>query len=376
MTTENDNGVHNSTAIHGIGVTADPAVARELAALCGGAGTRIELLGDHRLLVPRLEAGSVAFVILDARLAAPGGVRSPAEDSGTLAELLCCVRRLKPGATVIVLFPAGTPEELKRAALEAGASDFLHLPLSAAEFAFRIRAVLRRAGAMHTSLRSSLAHEEEIRNAIGEIMLREYETLYVLGKASEYKDRETGYHIARVAQYSRLIARMIGEPEMSQDAVFHASALHDIGKIGIPDSVLLKPGKLTGGEFELMKTHSMIGHGILKNSQSSYLLTGAMIALTHHEKFDGTGYPMKLCGREIPLYGRIVGIADVFDALTTKRPYKEPWPLAKAFELLASERGKHFDPYLVDAFLSNSLAVEEIYHANRDTEELVGEQLV
>ncbi len=376
MAAENENGRYDSTGIRGIGVTADPAVARQLAELCGRTGIGIELLQDAGALLSRLETGVGAFVILDSRLFAPGSAWEPAEGTGVLQERLSTVRRLRPDTTAIVLFPAGTTEECRQAALDSGASDFLHLPLSPAEFAIRMRIVMRRTAVMRTNLRGSLSHEQEIRNAIGEIMLREYETLYVLGKASEYKDRETGYHIARVARYSRLIARMIGENEMSQDAVFHASALHDIGKIGIPDSVLLKPGKLTEGEFELMKTHSMIGHNILRNSQSSYLLTGAMISLTHHEKYDGTGYPMKLCGREIPLYGRIVCIADVFDALTTRRPYKEPWPLPKAFELLASERGKHFDPYLVDAFLSNSLAVEEIFYANRDSEELAGAERV
>ena len=137
--------------------------------------------------------------------------------------------------------------------------------------------------------------------------------------------------------------------------------MHDIGKIGIPDHILLKPGKLTSSEFALMRGHSRLGYEILCDSQSSYIQLGATIALYHHEKFDGTGYPMGLQGNAIPLYGRITEIADVFDALTTRRPYKEPWTLGDAFEYLNSERGKQFDPVLIDAFLYNEGRVREIY---------------
>jgi response regulator RpfG family c-di-GMP phosphodiesterase len=262
---------------------------------------------------------------------------------------------------------------MKGRVLEAGVTDFLSLPLSGHEFALRASALAQAALSRKRYQSSSRIHEKEIRLTIGEIMLREAETLYVLGKAAEYKDRETGLHIARVAHYSQLVARVIGETAMNQDALFHASALHDIGKLGIPDDVLLKPGKLTGEEFTIMKTHAVIGHNILKDSQSSYLLTGALIALTHHEKFDGSGYPMGLQGEEIPLFGRIVGIADVFDALTTLRPYKEPWPLDRAFDLLSRERGRHFDPNLVDAFASNARGVEAIYHEHADDKVLTDE---
>jgi putative two-component system response regulator len=139
-----------------------------------------------------------------------------------------------------------------------------------------------------------------------------------------------------------------------------------VGKIGIPDSILLKPSRLSPPEFRTIQTHTTNGHGILGDSASTYLLTGALIALTHHERFDGAGYPMSIGGEEIPLFGRIVGVADVFDALTSRRPYKDAWTLDRAFGLLRSERGRQFDPTLVDAFCANERAVEQIHRHGRE----------
>jgi response regulator RpfG family c-di-GMP phosphodiesterase len=199
-----------------------------------------------------------------------------------------------------------------------------------------------------------------------DIVKREYETLTVLGKAAEYKDPETGAHIMRVGLLSRLLAKSEGEDEQSQNLIYYAAPLHDIGKLGIPDTILLKPGKLTNEEFEIIKTHTQIAYEILKDTQSHFLQAGATIALTHHEKFDGTGYPYALKGEDIPLYGRIVGLIDVFDALTSKRPYKEPWPFEKAVDLVKSEKTKHFDPTIVDLFLENIDEVKTIYDTHKD----------
>ncbi len=199
-----------------------------------------------------------------------------------------------------------------------------------------------------------------------QVIQREYETLNVLGKAAEYKDRETAAHISRVGFYSRMLAEMIGEDEHSQNLIFYAAPLHDIGKMGIPDSILLKPTKLTDEEFEIIKTHTTIAYEILKDSRSPYLKTGAIIALTHHEHFDGNGYPDRLKGTDIPLFGRIAGLADTFDAVTSKRPYKEAWDLDRAFDLLEEEMGRQFDPRLVELFLSRKSEVRRIYEAHRD----------
>jgi response regulator RpfG family c-di-GMP phosphodiesterase len=343
------------------GAVADADVVQQLKELCAMAGVAFESFAHHGQLLEQLGRREVDFVILDADSPREGG-----DPVSGLPVIIDATRRIRPGLPILYLLPPASNDELKGAALAAGVTDFLSRPFSRPEFSVRVSSLAQRALARRHYQHSSRIHEGEIRVTIGEIMLREAETLYVLGKAAEYKDRETGLHIARVAHYSQLIARVIGQSGMNQDAVFHASALHDIGKLGIPDAVLVKPGRLTEAEFTIMKTHAVIGYNILKDSQSSYLLTGAMIALTHHEKYDGTGYPMRLKGEEIPLFGRIVGIADVFDALTTKRAYKDVWPLGKAFDLLAGERGRQFDPTLIDAFLSHSLAVEEIYHNNAD----------
>jgi putative two-component system response regulator len=248
--------------------------------------------------------------------------------------------------------------------LRSGVWDYLTLPCSPEELRLRVRSLLRQGAPRLLVQRESAGYEEEIRRAIGEVLLREHETLHVLGKAAEYKDQETGNHVARVARYSALIARMVGVGKAGQDTLFHSSALHDVGKIGIPDSILLKPAQLTRPEYDTMRTHTTMGHAMLAETGSSYLLTGALIALTHHEHYDGSGYPMGIAGDSIPLFGRIVCVADVFDALTTRRPYKDAWSLDRAFRLLRSERGRQFDPVLVDAFWSNERAAEYIFRTN------------
>jgi response regulator RpfG family c-di-GMP phosphodiesterase len=349
----------------------DAGLGRELERLCSTAGLAFASFPGADLVLEQLDRRDVDLVILDMEALNGGRPRDlgRSADRG-LTGFVSEARRIRPGLPILVLLPPAPDEELMGLACEAGVTDFLSQPLSRLEFTVRVRAAAETALTHRRWRHSFQTHEDEIRRAIGEIMLREAETLSVLGKAAEYKDRETSLHIARVAHYSQLIARMIGTPAADQDALFNASALHDIGKLGIPDAVLLKPGRLNAGEFAVMQTHTMIGYNILKDSRSQHLLTGAMIALTHHEKYDGTGYPMRLKGEEIPLFGRIVGIADVFDALTTKRPYKEVWPLERAFAHLAQERGRHFDPTLIYAFLSNSLGVEWIYHNHADVKAL------
>ena len=179
-------------------------------------------------------------------------------------------------------------------------------------------------------------------------------------KAGEFRDEETGYHLIRMARYSRLIAGGIGLDRDEAETIELAAPLHDIGKIGIPDQILLKPAKLDEAEWQIMRRHPLIGHEILKGSASKYVRMGALIALGHHEKFDGTGYPNGLVGDHIPLCARIVAVADVYDALTSPRPYKQAWPAERAFQYLAAQRGRHFDPRLVDAFISLRREITEI----------------
>ncbi|MCK5154285.1 MAG: HD domain-containing protein [Spirochaetales bacterium] len=200
-----------------------------------------------------------------------------------------------------------------------------------------------------------------------EVFIRENETLDVLGKASEYKDAETGAHITRVSSYSLILSESYGLSQDMRDLLYMAAPLHDIGKLGVPDSILLKPGRLTPEEIETMKEHTSIGYKILVNSSSKYLKAGAVIAISHHEKFDGTGYPRGLEGEDIPVFGRIVSIADVFDALTTKRPYKDAWPFEKAVNFIKEEKGKHFDPVFVDLFIENLSKIRQIFDNHSNT---------
>ncbi len=190
------------------------------------------------------------------------------------------------------------------------------------------------------------------------------ETIYRLSVAAEYKDTDTGMHIKRMSRYSEIIAQAMGMNSDFCEKMLYASPLHDIGKIGIPDAVLLKPAKLNDEEWEIMRSHTTMGYEILKDADNELINFAGSIALYHHEKFDGTGYPGKIKGKDIPIEGRIVALADVFDALSSKRPYKEPWPLEKILDVIKKDSGTHFDPEVSEAFFSNIekiLAVRDSY---------------
>ena len=210
-----------------------------------------------------------------------------------------------------------------------------------------------------------------IQNAQLDELLRKshQETLFRLSSAAEYRDRETSNHIKRMSHYARLISYQIGLSPSQVDSVFQASPMHDVGKLGIPDSILHKPGMLDPDERRIMESHAIIGSRILEGSDVPVVQLAAIVALTHHEKWDGTGYPRGLAGRDIPLEGRIVALADVFDALSSRRCYKAAWPEEKVLEFLADQRGKHFDPDLVDAMLNAMPSVREIMTQYQDTDD-------
>jgi two-component system response regulator RpfG len=196
--------------------------------------------------------------------------------------------------------------------------------------------------------------------------VREHETLLRLAKAGEYRDEETGNHVVRMAKYSRLIAEELGLQKTECETIELAAPMHDIGKIGIPDHILLKPGKLLPEEFTVMKQHTRIGYEILKDSPSRYLQMGAVIALGHHEKYDGSGYPHGLSGEEIPLPARIVAVADVYDALSSRRCYKPAWSFNDILQLFETQSGQHFDPRCVEAFMTRLDDVHRIQGMLRD----------
>ncbi|MCD1257552.1 DUF3369 domain-containing protein [Paenibacillus athensensis] len=193
------------------------------------------------------------------------------------------------------------------------------------------------------------------------------EIIFTMGEITETRSKETGHHVKRVAEYSRLLALKYGLPESEAEVIRLASPMHDVGKVGIPDAILNKPGKLTEEEFATMKTHAAIGYEMLKHSNKQVLTAAAIIARQHHEKFDGSGYPQGLKGEDIHLYGRITALADVFDALCSDRVYKKAWELDRVLALLQEERGRHFDPAIVDLFLNHLdefLAIKEMYKEN------------
>jgi two-component system response regulator RpfG len=237
-------------------------------------------------------------------------------------------------------------------AFATGASDFVQAPLDVWECRLRIHQLLTMAAQRRVIRQQArwLEHGDVTRS--DEMQAREKETLLRLARAGEFRDQNTGAHVLRLAKLSRYTAERLGLPRDECEVIELAAPMHDIGKIGVPDSLLRKPGPLTTEERKVMELHTVIGYEILKDSRSIYLQRGAQIALSHHERFDGSGYPHGLEGDDIPVAARIVTVADTFDALTSTRPYKSAWPLANAVAYLREQRGKHFDPDCVDAFLS------------------------
>ena len=198
------------------------------------------------------------------------------------------------------------------------------------------------------------------------------EALVCLGKAGEYRDADTSDHVLRVGYAAYLLAKSAGFSERDAETIMYASPLHDLGKIGIPDSILLKPGKLTDAEQHAMKSHTRIGAEILKHSQSGVMKLARIVALSHHEKWDGSGFPDGISGEAIPIEGRIVAICDVFDALISRRPYKSIWSDAEAIDFLRQNAGKHFDPWLVELFIQNIPKIKEFAYRLEDHESATG----
>ncbi len=268
----------------------------------------------------------------------------------------------------VLMITANDQKDVRYEALLGGANDFLTKPIDRVEFSARARNMLSlRQGQKFLADRAEhLAELVEERTR--EIRNREKELIFRMSRAAEFRDPETGAHIQRMAHYSQVIAQGLGLDAAAQKLILEAAPMHDVGKIGIPDYILLKPGKLTPEEFEVMKGHARLGFELLKDSGSDILRAGAEVAISHHEKFDGSGYPNGLIGNKIPLFGRIVAVADVFDALTSERPYKKAWPLEQACRFLEDGRGQHFDPLCVEALFAGWERVLDIRQRFMDEE--------
>ena len=250
----------------------------------------------------------------------------------------------------ILVLTSEEDRETRLRALESGAKDFLHKPFDKVEVLMRIRNLLEASLLNKAVSQQNESLEQIVKIRTQELKETQFEVVHRLARAAEHRDNETGSHIIRLSHYATLIGRTCGMTEEECDILFHATPMHDVGKLGIPDRILLKPGKLDDEEWEIMKQHTIIGAHLLSGSQSPVLQMGEIIALTHHEKWDGSGYPNRISGEDIPLVGRICAIADVFDALLSKRCYKEAWPLDQTLEKIRSLSGSHFDPHLVNVF--------------------------
>lgn len=253
----------------------------------------------------------------------------------------------------VIVLTALQDEKTRLRALTQGAQDFLTKPFNRLEILTRINNMLL-VRLFHNRVKNqNLILERKVQERTLEIEDTRREIIYRLGRAAEYRDNETGDHLIRISKMGRILGELMGMSKKERKLFVTASPMHDIGKIGIPDNILLKPDKLDPEEWELMKTHTTIGADLLDGHDSELMVTARDIALTHHEKWDGSGYPNGLQGEAIPLMGRLAGIVDVFDALSSKRPYKEAYPIDRVISIMEEQRGKHFDPVLTDLFLSN-----------------------
>jgi putative two-component system response regulator len=337
------------------------------------------LLKSYGLECVSAESGPAALALLDESIdLVLLDIMMPGMDGFLVAK---AIRDMPKFADLpIVMVTALSAKEDRLRAVEAGANDFVAKPIDSMELGVRMKSLLRMKG-YHDEIKGYQQHLEQVvtdktralRGALVELeqarlatVRAHMETIRKLSSAAEYKDEDTASHILRMSRYCAVIAEHSGLDPDAVDLILYSSPMHDIGKMGIPDAILLKPGKLNDEEWQVMRLHTIMGANILDDSTSKYLEMGAVIAFTHHEKWDGSGYPRGLAGEDIPLFGRICAVADVFDALTTRRPYKEALSNAEAIEIMTKGRGTHFDPALFDIFISKFPLIEAIQQEYRD----------
>jgi len=319
--------------------------------------TNIELISDPREVVTRYRQAPPCLILLDLNMPHMDGY-------AVLNEL----NRLEdPLAPPVLILTAQIGQEYLLKAFDSGVRDYITKPFDMFELVARVRNLLE----VHAA--HLLIHDEKrildnlVKERTAQLMQTRLQIVQKLGRAAEYRDNETGRHILRVSHTAVLLAKGLGWSESVQETLLHATPMHDIGKIGIPDSILLKPGILDSREWEQMKTHTLIGARILGGDNSELLDMAREIALSHHEKWDGSGYPQGLAGESIPLSGRIVSLADVFDALISERVYKKAWGIDEALAYIKDNSGRQFDPELVALFLRDFNEIKSIAGRFRDT---------
>ena len=302
--------------------------------------SRIESTNDSREAVDLYQSFRPDLIVLDLHMPHRDGL-----------EVLDELNAIAEASYLPILMLTGDDtQEAKREALSRGAKDFLNKPFHSDEVLLRIGTLLETRFLYLQIQSQNQMLEAKVRDRTRELEAAQIEIIERLARAAEFRDDHSGQHTERVGQMAALIAKQIGLPDTQVYLIRRAAPLHDVGKIGIPDSVLLKPGKLTADEFAIVKTHTAIGARILSGSSFTILRLAEDIAFNHHERWDGTGY-VGITGAAVPLAGRIVAIADVFDALTQTRPYKAAWTVTEAVSEIERQRARQFDPTLVDAFL-------------------------
>ncbi|MBA3015101.1 MAG: response regulator [Proteobacteria bacterium] len=316
--------------------------------IVAGEGYGYEMAADVGEALARLSEDNYSLLISDINMPGQDGIY-----------LLRAARESYPDLAVIMVTAVDNRLTAKET-LAMGAYGYVIKPFERNALIINIVNALRRRELEIASKRHSKDLEDLVKQRTVELWQARDETIQRLAKAAEFRDNETAQHTIRVGEYCGILARKMGLTDDFCERIRAAAPLHDVGKIGIPDHILLKPGRLTPEEFEVIKTHCEIGFRILGGSLSEVLSLGSVISLTHHEKYNGTGYPNRLTGEAIPLVGRISAICDVFDALTSKRVYKGAMTVAEAVVLLTEERERHFDPELVDLFVDNLAAMVAI----------------
>jgi len=266
----------------------------------------------------------------------------------------------------VVMITSNEEASVRLRALKAGVLDFLRKPFDEIELAVRLRNLL----ALRRSQKDIEQHARTLRAAVAEavstVAKREEEIILRLSRAAEFKDPDTGAHVVRMATYCRILAQCLKLDKQQIDTIYLAAYMHDIGKLGVPDRILYKQGPLDQDERRQIERHAAMGYSILSGSECGLLQVAAQIALSHHERWDGSGYPSRLAGEVIPLPGRIAALADVFDALTSERPYKEAWSAERACAYIAANSGTHFDPKCVAAFFAGWSEISEVLNTHRE----------
>jgi putative two-component system response regulator len=278
-------------------------------------------------------------------------------------------RRRARGDVPVVMVTDPDENELRMHALRIGIDDVVKKPIDALALAERVQRMLKLRGRSRKLADKAAALEEEVARSTRNIRQRELETIHRLTRAAQHRAKESRNHVVRMGHYAHLLAKAFGTDVNTQELIFRAAPMYDIGKVAVSDRILLKRGPLSPPEREIIKTHTVAGNDILRDSESALIQLAGQIALSHHEKYDGTGYPDGLAREQIPLAARICAIGDVFDALLATRPYKQPWSLPDTIQTLRRGRGSHFDPHLLDAFLDMMPKIQEIRNEFPDNEQ-------